>query len=178
MDNMKENLVNNKSIVVRYTREELLKHLHDCKLVAPTFSAGNNPKCVLPPLLLRNLNHFMEFQLSNGKTIPPLENLQPLASVREYIVTLLEFYFSSENLKYDGFLKAKDRAGKCFDGWVVIEDLLRYQRIRSMTMYPKTIAEAAKYSNSEVIEYDKTKGKIRRKPPTSMDDEGANNAIA
>lgn len=181
MDNNKENIANGpanaeNTIVIRYTREELLQHLHDSELAAPNFSAKNNPNCLLSPVLLRHMTHFMEFQLTSGKSVTPLETLQPLPLVHASIVEHLEYYFSMENLTRDGYLKANARVGRHFDGWVLVEDLLRYQRMRALTMHPKTIAEAAKYSNSAVIEYDKVKGKIRRRP--SNDDEGGDDRIA
>ena len=85
------------------------------------------------------------------------------------IYLLLQYYFSDVNLSKDKFLK--DLLGK-EDGWIAIETLLTFNRLKQLTETQADIVDAFENGKSELIQLNESKDKLRRtKPLPEVDDE-------
>ncbi|BFY97836.1 hypothetical protein BsWGS_00876 [Bradybaena similaris] len=83
------------------------------------------------------------------------------------IIKQIEYYFSDFNLLSDKFLKEKIQED---DGWVTIDTMLKFNRLKEITDNAQTICEALKKSSSGLMEVSEQGDKIRRslsKPLTS-----------
>lgn len=142
---------------IRYTRDELLEHLHAVKLTIPEFKPNFNATSItMAPFLRREMKHLMEFQLSRTlpKRVAELEH-DGQFPLREAVMEHLEYYFSVEHLSHDKFLNRRD-------DWVPIDVIMNYQRIRAISTSPETIMRIIKTTPSDIIEIDYQREKIRR----------------
>ena len=71
----------------------------------------------------------------------------------------LHFYFSDSNLQRDGFMREKINED---DGWVSLELLLTFNRMRRMGLEVGTVAEVVRAGSKE-LEIDEGGVKVRRK---------------
>ncbi|XP_041368391.1 lupus La protein homolog [Gigantopelta aegis] len=77
------------------------------------------------------------------------------------IVKQLEYYFGDVNLPRDRFLQDQIKAD---DGWIKIETLLTFNRLKKICDNIKSIAHSVKKSTSEVLEISDCLTKVRRSP--------------
>ncbi|ESN93098.1 hypothetical protein HELRODRAFT_69844, partial [Helobdella robusta] len=82
-----------------------------------------------------------------------------------------QYYFGDSNLARDKFLLEQI---KLDDGWVSMETLLKFNRLKQITEDPAVVVDALKKSTAGLIEISEDKLKIRRDPskplPTSTKD--------
>ncbi|KAL1440945.1 hypothetical protein MTO96_008991 [Rhipicephalus appendiculatus] len=77
------------------------------------------------------------------------------------IITQVEYYFGDFNLPRDKFLQGKLKED---DGWVTIETLLTFNRLKSLTTKSDVVAAALRKSASQLLEVSEDGTKIRRSP--------------
>ncbi|KAK6960868.1 hypothetical protein BgiMline_033529 [Biomphalaria glabrata] len=94
----------------------------------------------------------MSTQTSNGED-------EQIKKINEKVVKQIEYYFGDMNLMRDKFLKEKIQED---DGWVTIETMLKFNRLKQITDDSKVICEALK-SSSELVEVSENGDKIRRR---------------
>lgn len=82
-----------------------------------------------------------------------------VSALEAKIIKQVEYYFGDFNLPRDKFLQAKL---KLDDGWVTIETLLTFNRLKSLTTAENVVAEALKKSTSQLLEVSDDGKKIRR----------------
>lgn len=80
-------------------------------------------------------------------------------NVKQQIVKQLNYYFSDANIVRDKFLAEQF---KLDEGWVKITILLTFKRLQAICNNPETIVKAIEDVNSDLIELDESKQKIRR----------------
>lgn len=80
----------------------------------------------------------------------------------EKIVKQVEYYFSDLNIIKDKFLLEELKKD---DGWVKLETLLKFSRLKQLTTDETRLLEALSRNNSEIIDLDEGKKQIRRKNP-------------
>ncbi|XP_029314672.1 lupus La protein [Cottoperca gobio] len=73
----------------------------------------------------------------------------------------IEYYFGDHNLPRDKFLKEQLQVD---DGWVTLETMLKFNRLKSLTTEISVIAEALQKSKTGLLEMSEDKTKIRRSP--------------
>lgn len=83
-------------------------------------------------------------------------------SLHDKIAKQIEFYFSDSNLPRDKFLK--ELADKDEDGWVPLEVLTTFKRLKKLSEDREEIVQAIKTVNGEVVELNEDSSKIRRNP--------------
>uniref|UniRef100_G3ML08 HTH La-type RNA-binding domain-containing protein n=1 Tax=Amblyomma maculatum TaxID=34609 RepID=G3ML08_AMBMU len=83
------------------------------------------------------------------------------------IIKQVEYYFGDFNLPRDKFLQGKVKED---DGWVTIETLLTFNRLKSLTTEENVVAEALKKSTNQLLEVSSDGKKIRRSPAKPLPD--------
>lgn len=83
------------------------------------------------------------------------------ASLEDKIRNQIEFYFSDSNLPRDKFLRSK--TGEAGDGYVDLDIVASFKRLRSLTTDVSLIRAALK--NSQLVELNEDETKLRRKSP-------------
>ncbi|KAJ0005670.1 hypothetical protein NQD34_015564 [Periophthalmus magnuspinnatus] len=73
----------------------------------------------------------------------------------------LEYYFGDHNLPRDKFLKEQLQLD---DGWVTLETMLKFNRLKSLTTDSTVIVAALQKSKTGLLELSDDKTKIRRSP--------------
>jgi len=104
------------------------------------------------------------------------ENMSPQ---EEKIMHQVEYYFGDNNLRRDKFLIGKIKENE--EGWVTLEVLLTFNRLRALSDDPAVIVEAVSKSTSGLIEVADDKTKLRRsphKPLPALDKAGLNERSA
>ncbi|KAK5920786.1 hypothetical protein CgunFtcFv8_024554 [Champsocephalus gunnari] len=86
------------------------------------------------------------------------ENMSP---IEIKVARQVEYYFGDHNLPKDKFLKEQLQLD---EGWVALETLLKFNRLKSLTTEISVIAEAIQKSNAGLLEVSEDKTKIRRSP--------------
>ena len=84
----------------------------------------------------------------------------------EKIKDQVEFYFSESNLRKDKFLQTKIKADK--EGWVGIDVLLTFNKLKSLTTEAKVVVDALK--GSDLCEVNDDGDKLRRSADLPPDD--------
>ncbi|BFY97793.1 hypothetical protein BsWGS_00833 [Bradybaena similaris] len=84
------------------------------------------------------------------------------------IIKQIEYYFSDINLLKDKFLQEKIQED---DGWVTIDTMLKFNRLKEITDNAQTICEALKKSSSGLMEVSEQGDKIRRSPFKPLPDD-------
>lgn len=84
-----------------------------------------------------------------------------LSELEAKIIKQVEYYFGDFNLPRDKFLQAKVQED---EGWVAIETLLTFNRLKSLSTEENVIVEALKKSTSQLLEVSADGKKIRRNP--------------
>jgi len=90
------------------------------------------------------------------------------SELSQKITKQIEYYFGNVNLSKDKFLR--DLTGK-EDGWIPIKTLLTFNRLKSLTENESDIVEAFETANSETVELNEAKDKLRRSVPLPEYDE-------
>ncbi|KAH7958634.1 hypothetical protein HPB49_003595 [Dermacentor silvarum] len=90
------------------------------------------------------------------------EIVSPSASALEVsIIKQVEYYFGDFNLSRDKFLQGEI---KLDDGWVAIEVLLAFNRLKRLTDKGNVVVEALRKSTSQLLEINDDGTKVRRSP--------------
>uniref|UniRef100_A0A224Z3R0 Lupus La protein n=1 Tax=Rhipicephalus zambeziensis TaxID=60191 RepID=A0A224Z3R0_9ACAR len=84
-----------------------------------------------------------------------------VSALETKIITQVEYYFGDFNLPRDKFLQGKLKED---DGWVTIETLLTFNRLKSLTTESGVVAAALRKSTSQLLEVSEDGTKIRRSP--------------
>ncbi|XP_050083450.1 la protein homolog [Anopheles aquasalis] len=77
------------------------------------------------------------------------------------IIRQLEYYFGDANLLRDKFLKEKIKED---DGWVTLDVLLSFKRLKALSEDKKVIVDAIEKSSEGLIEVSEDREKLRRHP--------------
>lgn len=88
-------------------------------------------------------------------------NGENLTDIERKIIRQIEYYFGDVNLARDKFLQEQIKAD---DGWVAMEIMLKFNRLKILSDDNKVICEAIKKSKSGLMEVNETSTKIRRSP--------------
>ncbi|GFS60891.1 lupus La protein [Trichonephila clavipes] len=83
-----------------------------------------------------------------------------ISELEQKIIRQVEYYFGNYNLSKDKFLKEQITLD---DGWVPLETLVKFNRLKSLTEDFDTICTALKKSPNELIEISEDSTKIRRR---------------
>ncbi|XP_014028707.1 lupus La protein homolog B [Salmo salar] len=96
---------------------------------------------------------------------------QAMSEVEKKVARQIEYYFGDHNLPRDKFLKEQLQLD---DGWVTLETMLKFNRLKCLTTDPNVIVESLKKSKTGLLEMSEDKTKIRRissKPLPELNDE-------
>uniref|UniRef100_A0A8C7FMJ8 Small RNA binding exonuclease protection factor La n=1 Tax=Oncorhynchus kisutch TaxID=8019 RepID=A0A8C7FMJ8_ONCKI len=96
---------------------------------------------------------------------------QAMSELEKKVARQIEYYFGDHNLPRDKFLKEQLQLD---DGWVTLETMLKFNRLKCLTTDPNVIVESLKKSKTGLLEMSEDKTKIRRissKPLPELNDE-------
>ncbi|XP_051938903.1 lupus La protein [Hippocampus zosterae] len=96
---------------------------------------------------------------------------EEMSPVEVKVARQIEYYFGDHNLLRDKFLKEQLQLD---DGWVTLETMLKFNRLKSLTSDGDVIVSALQKSTSGLLEISEDKTKIRRcpeKPLPELNDE-------
>ncbi|XP_008326868.1 lupus La protein [Cynoglossus semilaevis] len=96
-----------------------------------------------------------------------MEADQEMSSVEMKVVRQIEYYFGDHNLPKDKFLKEQLLLD---DGWVPLETMLKFNRLKSITTESSVIVTALQKSKTGLVEISEDKTKIRRSPDKPLPD--------
>lgn len=99
----------------------------------------------------------MSDETSNGCSISELESK---------IIKQIEYYFGDKNLPRDRFLRQKIDEDK--EGWVSLECLLTFNRLKSLCPEAELIANAVKKSSAGLVQVSEDNTKVRRNPSQQL----------
>ncbi|XP_067120853.1 lupus La protein homolog A [Centruroides vittatus] len=105
---------------------------------------------------------------STGET--QKENLSEITDVEEKIIQQIEYYFGDFNLRRDKYMKEKIALD---DGWVPLETLITFNRLKALTTDFDQIVTALKKSPNNLIEVNCELTKIRRNPEKPVSENGS-----
>lgn len=88
-----------------------------------------------------------------------------LTDREEKIIKQIEYYFGDSNLPRDRFLQDLIKKE---DGWIPVETMTKFNRLKQITDDISVIAEAVKKSTSGLMEVSEDNTKIRRSPDKPM----------
>uniref|UniRef100_A0A671P3V6 Lupus La protein-like n=1 Tax=Sinocyclocheilus anshuiensis TaxID=1608454 RepID=A0A671P3V6_9TELE len=86
---------------------------------------------------------------------------QEMSLLEKKVAEQIEYYFGDHNLPRDKFLKEQLQLD---DGWVTLETMLKFNRLKSLTSDPAVIVESLQKSKTGLLEISEDKTKIRRNP--------------
>lgn len=86
---------------------------------------------------------------------------QEMSPLEKKVAEQIEYYFGDHNLPRDKFLKEQMQLD---DGWVTLETMLKFNRLKILTSEAAFIVEALQKSKSGLLEISEDKTKIRRNP--------------
>lgn len=89
------------------------------------------------------------------------ENSPALTASEAAIIRQLEYYFGDANLAKDKFMK--DQISKD-EGWVPLDVLLTFKRLKSLSDDKKVIVDAISKSEEGLVEVSEDREKLRRHP--------------
>ncbi|RNA27128.1 lupus La [Brachionus plicatilis] len=84
------------------------------------------------------------------------------SELSEKIVKQIEYYFGDINLSKDKFLQEETQKDS---GWVPLETMVKFNRLKQLTTDYNVIIDALKNSTSDLLEIDEENLKIRRAKP-------------
>lgn len=84
---------------------------------------------------------------------------EEISELENKIIQQVEYYFGNHNLRRDKFLKEQM---KLDDGWVPLEVMVKFNRLRSLSEDTSVIAGALKKSTNHLLEVSEDDTKIRR----------------
>ncbi|XP_026801457.1 lupus La protein [Pangasianodon hypophthalmus] len=86
---------------------------------------------------------------------------QEMSSLEKKVAEQIEYYFGDHNLPRDRFLKEQIQLD---DGWVTLETMLKFNRLKSLTSDAAVIVESLRKSKTGLLEISEDQTKIRRSP--------------
>ncbi|NP_955841.1 lupus La protein isoform X2 [Danio rerio] len=86
---------------------------------------------------------------------------QEMSPLEKKVAEQIEYYFGDHNLPRDKFLKEQLQLD---DGWVPLETMLKFNRLKSLTSEESVIVESLLKSKTGLLEISEDKTKIRRDP--------------
>lgn len=86
---------------------------------------------------------------------------QEMSPLETKVAHQIEYYFGDHNLPRDKFLKEQLQLD---DGWVTLETMLKFNRLKCLTTDTKVIIEALRKSKAGLMEISEDKTKLRRSP--------------
>ncbi|GAB1604810.1 lupus La protein-like [Argonauta hians] len=89
----------------------------------------------------------------------PESNGETLTGLEQKIIRQIEYYFGDINLSRDRFLQDQI---KLDDGWVTMEIMLKFNRLKTLSEDAQVICDAIKKSKSGLMEVNEDSTKIRR----------------
>lgn len=84
-----------------------------------------------------------------------------ISPLEKKVAEQIEYYFGDHNLPRDKFLKEQLQLD---DGWVPLETMLKFNRLKSLTSEVSVIVEALLKSQTGLLDVSEDKTKIRRNP--------------
>lgn len=99
--------------------------------------------------------------MANGVEADKTELKLTPEKLNEKIIYQVEFYFGDYNLPKDKFLQTKTKEN---EGWVELDTLLTFNRMKSLTTDKEIITNALKQSKNDIIEISEDNLKVRRNP--------------
>jgi len=84
-----------------------------------------------------------------------------LSGLEQKIIRQVEYYFGDYNLPKDKFLQEEIKKD---DGWVALETMLNFQRLKNLSTDKDVIGSALLKSTSKLLEVSEDKSKLRRNP--------------
>lgn len=96
-----------------------------------------------------------------------LENGDGPTQLEKKIIRQIEYYFGDMNLPRDKFLQEKTSED---DGWVSMDVMLKFNRLKSISDDREVICKALQKSTSGLMEVSEDLTKIRRNPAKSLPD--------
>ena len=97
---------------------------------------------------------------SESNTEVKEENGTP-SDLEQKVIRQIEYYFGDYNLPKDKFLQEEIKKD---DGWVTLDTMLNFQRLKSLTTDKDVIAGALLKSTAKLLEVSEDKSKLRRNP--------------
>ncbi|XP_062853356.1 lupus La protein isoform X2 [Trichomycterus rosablanca] len=82
-----------------------------------------------------------------------------MTSLEKKVAEQIEYYFGDHNLPRDRFLKEQIQLD---DGWVTLETMLKFNRLKSLTTDAAVIVESLKKSKTGLLELSEDQTKVRR----------------
>ncbi|KAM9343786.1 lupus La protein [Pholidichthys leucotaenia] len=89
------------------------------------------------------------------------ENQEEMSPLEVKVARQIEYYFGDHNLPRDRFLKEQLQLD---DGWVPLETMLKFNRLKSLTTDSSVVIAALQKSKTGLLEINEEKTKIRRSP--------------
>ncbi|KAJ8012789.1 hypothetical protein DPEC_G00046520 [Dallia pectoralis] len=86
---------------------------------------------------------------------------QEMSELETKVARQIEYYFGDHNLPRDKFLKEQLQLD---DGWVTLETMLKFNRLKCLTSDENVIVESLKKSKTGLLEISEDKTKVRRIP--------------
>ncbi|KAG9329820.1 hypothetical protein JZ751_028929 [Albula glossodonta] len=86
---------------------------------------------------------------------------QEVTSLEKKVAEQIEYYFGDHNLPRDKFLKEQLQLD---DGWVALETMIKFNRLKCLTTDFNVIIDSLKKSKTGLLEISEDKTKIRRSP--------------
>uniref|UniRef100_A0A3Q3W2C3 HTH La-type RNA-binding domain-containing protein n=1 Tax=Mola mola TaxID=94237 RepID=A0A3Q3W2C3_MOLML len=89
------------------------------------------------------------------------ENQDKMTPIEIKVARQIEYYFGDHNLPRDKFLKEQLQLD---DGWVTLETMLKFNRLKSLTTESGIIVAALQKSKTGLLEISEDMTKVRRSP--------------
>lgn len=89
------------------------------------------------------------------------DNQEEMSPLETKVARQIEYYFGDHNLPRDKFLKEQLQLD---DGWVTLETMLKFNRLKSITTDISIIVTALQKSKTGLLELSEDKTKLRRDP--------------
>ncbi|KAL0963823.1 hypothetical protein UPYG_G00314090 [Umbra pygmaea] len=90
---------------------------------------------------------------------------QEMSELETKVARQIEYYFGDHNLPRDKFLKEQLALD---DGWVPLETMLKFNRLKCLTTDENVIVESLKKSKTGLLEVSEDKTKVRRIPSKAL----------
>ncbi|XP_066521901.1 lupus La protein [Hoplias malabaricus] len=86
---------------------------------------------------------------------------QEVSPLEKKVADQIEYYFGDHNLPRDKFLKEQMQLD---DGWVTLETMLKFNRLKSLTLDAAVVVKSLQKSKTGLLEISEDQTKIRRLP--------------
>jgi len=95
-------------------------------------------------------------------TTKSVESIKQDVALADKIIKQVEYYFSDVNMSKDKFMQEEIQKDS---GWVTLEVLTKFNRLKCLSTDYKVIVDALKKSVSQLLEIDEENSKVRRAKP-------------